>query len=130
MSGKVDNENFSSYVEYNKILRTWLVAFGIGGPALLIVNEKLIVKLSAVNELGWIAGVFFLGVSLQVLGALINKYTNWIIYFGEVDESFQEKNRYTLALWLGRQLWIDIIFDLTSMAAFIYAVWIMVSVFA
>jgi len=27
--------HFGNYAEYNKLLRTWFVAFGIGGPTLL-----------------------------------------------------------------------------------------------
>jgi hypothetical protein len=30
---------FQAYAEYNKTLRTWFVAFGIGGPALFLVND-------------------------------------------------------------------------------------------
>ncbi len=32
---KIAAGSFAAYSEYNKTLRTWLVAFGIGGPALL-----------------------------------------------------------------------------------------------
>ena len=32
-------EYFSAYTEYNKILRTWFVTFGVGGPLLLLANS-------------------------------------------------------------------------------------------
>lgn len=38
------SESYSSYFEYNKILRTWFVAFGVGGPALFLINESIAKK--------------------------------------------------------------------------------------
>lgn len=32
---------FQAYAEYSKVLRTWLVAYGIGAPVLLLTNEPL-----------------------------------------------------------------------------------------
>ena len=33
--------SYATYLEYNKVLRTWFVAFAIGGPALFLANETL-----------------------------------------------------------------------------------------
>jgi hypothetical protein len=34
-------EELSAYLEYNKILRSWFVAFGVGRPALFLINAQL-----------------------------------------------------------------------------------------
>jgi len=43
-------EYFKAYEEYSKVLRTWFVAYGIGGPVLLLTNETLAKAIKASGQ--------------------------------------------------------------------------------
>ena len=72
--------SYETYLEYNKILSTWFIAFGVGGPALLIANGNLIDRLVVTGNLRLVAMLFLIGVGLQVVGALTNKVANWNVH--------------------------------------------------
>jgi hypothetical protein len=57
----------NAYDEFAKTLRTWLVAYGIGGPVLLLTNETVRQAIAKSGAARCIAGTFLLGVGLQVL---------------------------------------------------------------
>jgi hypothetical protein len=76
-------DNYSSYMEYNKVLRSWFVAFGIGGPALLLVNTHIATSLKNGGCLRYVALLLLSGVAAQVAGALLNKHINWYVYDGK-----------------------------------------------
>lgn len=94
------SDAFSAYAEYNRILRTWFVAFGIGGPALFLINDKIAAKLVAVDQLRLVVALFLLGATAQVLGALRNKMANWYVYIGTIDLAMKGSRRQRFADWL------------------------------
>lgn len=71
---------FGDFDAYDKILRTWFVAYGIGGPALLLTNDGIRSKITASGWLRWIALAFLLGGALQVLLTIANKAALWGCY--------------------------------------------------
>ena len=78
------SDGFGAYLEYNKVLRTWFVGFGIGGPALLLVNNSIAKSLVEAGQLRAVVFLFLLGTTAQVLGALLNKIANWYVYIGTI----------------------------------------------
>ena len=122
---------YGNYQEYNKLLRTWFVAFGIGGPALLYSKPELLQDLSETDR-SRIVWAFLLGSAIQVLLALINKIVSW------VEHHYQLKRAKNLTLGrnliericisLDTQFWIDVLFDLISAALFAYAMFQLASV--
>ena len=48
-----------------RILRTWLVAFGVGLPAVILANEKLFVRLAESGNAGPVFGLVFLAIGIQ-----------------------------------------------------------------
>jgi hypothetical protein len=128
-SAKGDGDYFPAYLEYNKVLRTWFVAFGIGGPALLLVNKLLIDKLIATSNLRCVAIAFMSGAVAQVIGAMLNKIANWYVYLGK-EEKFKSTWQYKVSLRLLHQFWIDISIDIFTVFVFGYAAWKMLSVFS
>ena len=62
-ASKVDDasDSFGAYLEYNKVLRTWFVEFGIGGPVLFLVNESLAKRVAAAGTLRCLVLMFLLG---------------------------------------------------------------------
>lgn len=125
-----ESKNFKAYFEYNRVLRTWFVAFGVGGPALFLVNDEVAKRLSQARDLHLVVVLFLLGALAQVLGALLNKVANWYVYLGSADEDFQKTCRYHIADCLIDQFWIDVVLDVGTIATFGCAAWLMLSVFA
>jgi hypothetical protein len=122
-------EELSAYLEYNKILRSWFVAFGVGGPALFIINADIGQKLAATGQLTLVSALFLVGAGSQVIGALINKTSNWYVYRGARDAAYQAKGRYIMCRWIVVQYWFDVVVDVLSVAAFGLATWRLLTVF-
>ena len=70
-------EYFKAYEEYSKVLRTWFVAYGIGGPVLLLTNQTLAKAIKASGQGKSLAALFLAGVALQVVLAALNKFSMW-----------------------------------------------------
>ena len=122
--------SFAAYTEYNRVLRTWFVALGIGGPALFLVNSTLAEKLAAAGHLRIVVFLFLTGATAQVLGALLNKIANWYAYAATIDPKMKGTRRERLADWLIDQFWIDITIDVVTILAFVAAAWLLMTVFA
>lgn len=118
-----------SYLEYNKVLRTWFVAFGIGGPAMFLVHEEIPKVLEKAGNLQIVLALFLIGAAAQVVGALINKVANWYVYLGTIKEN-STGYKYVIADWLIEQFWIDILIDLITIISFGVSVWLMLTVLA
>jgi hypothetical protein len=126
---KVDKGAYESYFEYNRILRTWFVAFGVGGPALFLMYEKIALRLKEANLLKDVVEYFFVGVALQILGAFLNKIANWYLHMSTVNKDFDKTIRFKIGNWYVDQIWPDMIFDIGTMVVFGYATWFLISVF-
>jgi len=116
-------EYFKTYGEHSKVLRTWFVAYGIGGPVLLLTNETVAKTISASGESKNLVAFFLVGVMLQVVLAALNKFSMWGIYFGELKTTFKSTCRYKISHWFSEQFWIDLIIDLLTFLFFAVATW-------
>ena len=110
------------YSEYNKVLRSWFVAFGVGGPAMILVNEDVRSQLVNSGQLKSVVVLFLIGVAAQVGIALLNKVLNWYGYCGEESETFKETRRYRLANSVLEWFWLDIAADLAAVVVFGWAI--------
>ncbi len=119
------SDSYKAYFEYNRILRSWFVACGAGGPALLLIHRDLASALLETNELRLVVGLFFIGAGAQIAGALINKIANYYVYRYTSQNSSTE-----FFEWLVRQFWIDVCLDFLTLIAFAWAVWLMIMAFA
>jgi len=113
--------HFGNYAEYNKLLRTWFVAFGIGGPTLLYTRPELLEKLSDLHR-SWVIWAFLAGSGIQVFLAALNKYVSWqeyrLLSLRAADPARRRNWLERSGDWISRQFWIDVLFDLSSMALF------------
>ena len=126
---------FLNYAEYSKTLRSWLVAYGIGGPVLFLLSKDAPTRIAASPQLTLIVTLFVLGVSLQIFLAVINKWAAWHMYRGayakhlaligdtECDRH-HESRTYTAWQWINKQSWIDFLVDVGTLACFSGATWI------
>jgi hypothetical protein len=115
---------FKVYEEYSKTLRTWLVAFGVGGPVLFLTNQAIAAKLAGSGYSAWIAGLFLVGVALQVTLAMLNKHAMWACHIA-ASKPHDEHTRFEQwGEWISDQYWIDVIVDVLSLLVFsIAAIW-------
>jgi len=116
-------DHFAAYGEYSRVLRTWFVAYGIGGPVLLFTNDSFVHALKTSGTAKYAARLFLSGVALQILLAALNKVAMWTLYFGEIQGSFKTTRRYSLALRFSEAFWIDLVVDLGTMVLFGLATW-------
>ena len=116
-------EYFRAYQEYSKVLRTGLVAYGIGAPVLLLTNEALAKAIKASGEASTLAVLFLIGGSLQVILAAVNKASMWGIYYAEIAETFKHTRRYKSAHWFSEHFWIDFVIDVITLLSFGIATW-------
>ena len=123
------DEFYKVYEEYAKNLRTWFVAYGVGGPVLILTQEKVskvVVNSGAGRE---IAFFFLAGVGLQIMLSLINKWVNWGVYAFSESEKLVSGKRFGFCSWVSEQSWFDIMLDLGTMVCFGAATWKIVGLF-
>lgn len=131
--------HFANYAEYSKTFRSWMVAYGIGGPILLLVSKDVPTSLAGSQHLPIIITLFVIGVGLQILLALINKWAAWQMYRGAYSlyqcertdtdqDSHHDTRTYKFWKWINKQGWIDFLCDTFSLLAFSAATWLVLKV--
>ena len=114
-------EYLQAYGEHARILRSWLVAYGIGAPVLLMTNDAFAAAVQDSKNARLIAGCFLTGVALQVLVSAVNKASMWGLYYGETTSSFKNAVPYRIAHWLSERYWTDLLVDVVTMGLFVLA---------
>jgi len=121
---------FDSYAEYNRILRSWFVAFGIGGLAMFLVEDTLRDALIRSGAARQVVVLFLAGVALQILVAGLNKYANWYCYAGEDDAAYRRTAAYRFWSGIARQFIIDVLVDIATAVCFFAAIGSLFAIFA
>jgi len=118
-------EYLESYRGYNQILRSWFVAFGIGGPIIFLTNDALYVDFLKLDDKGCIVALFFVGLFAQILVSFLNKIANWYIYSDEKWEP--DMNEPPPGFWscFIKHFWIDISADVLTVGAFGWATYLL-----
>lgn len=114
-------EYLEAYGEHARTLRLWLVAYGIGAPVLLVTNDVLFLAVLQSGVARQIAFYFLAGVGLQVVISTASKNSMWALYYGETAPRFKQTRRFKVAYWFSEQYWIDLLFDLVTLAFFLVA---------
>ncbi len=122
-----ESTHFANYSEYSKTLRSWLVAYGIGGPVLFLANKDAPEKIANSPHLSLIITLFVAGVALQILLAFINKWAAWQMYKGACINGHQSTRTYRAWDWINSQSWIDFLIDLGVLVSFSVATWLVLS---
>lgn len=120
--GRVPQDHWASYVEYNKLLRSWFVSFGIGGPVLLLLNPGLLVTLKEDGLAFAVVGLFLAGCTFQIVIAMLNKTVAWYMYCSEHDTARRSAKWYARCERLSESYAIDLTLDILTLLAFVAAV--------
>jgi hypothetical protein len=116
-----EEEYYKSYAEFSRTLRTWFVAYGIGGPVVLLSNDAAWAGLRKSPHLSFLGLLFFLGGALQVVSALLNKHSMWYLYFGEFKAETKKRCSYRISYWYSDQGWVDVVLDIITIVLFGWA---------
>ncbi|HEV2801147.1 MAG TPA: hypothetical protein VGW12_11660 [Pyrinomonadaceae bacterium] len=120
-----DSVYFPSYSEHAKTLRTWFVAYGIGGPVVLLSSDKAWNSLVLSGCSPYIGFLFLTGGIIQILSALLNKHSMWLLYLEEAAGGKKPDNErsliFKLADWYSVQTWIDVLSDAYTLILFGWA---------
>ena len=71
---------YEAYADYAKTLRTWLVAYGIGGPVFYATQKDIPEEIVRSGCARVIAILFLVGVFIQIGGALVYKAATWNLH--------------------------------------------------
>ncbi|HVA54175.1 MAG TPA: hypothetical protein VNI53_00020 [Gammaproteobacteria bacterium] len=125
---KTINSNFyEPYANFSRTLRAWLVAYGVGVPVLLVSQEFIARAIIKADSGGLITWLFLIGVAIQVLSALLYKYSMAYLYSSEVDPTLNNTRRVQAAEWLSNAIWLEALFDLAAIALFVWATFMVVA---
>jgi len=127
MSTKDDNLNL--YSEYNKALRTWLVGFGIGVPALFIINKEAQDKLTSSENAEFIIYLFLAGVASQILMAQLNKVVTWCTYYKHEKENKNINCATNFFASMEHWIIIDVVSDVFSLITFGWSIVLIMKLF-
>jgi hypothetical protein len=127
--------HFANYAEYSKTLRSWLVAYGIGGPVLLLLSKDAPKTISGSPHIKIVVTLFVTGVALQIFLSFLNKWAAWNMYRGafaeqlEVSKSsecdfYHHSCPYKIWHWINSQSWIDMLIDVAALICFSIATWL------
>ena len=113
-----------AFDRYEKSLRTWFVAYGIGGPVLFMTQASLWKKLVADPHGKCIGILFLIGLALQVLESGFYKMCMWHLYYHEAENNNRSwlcRKLYAFSEWVERNCLIDTIFDSLTFLSFAIA---------
>lgn len=115
------SEYFEPYRHYAQVLRAWLVGFGVGAPVLLLSQHEITSALVVSGKAVLVLSLFLIGVSAQVLVALIYKYSMAFLY--ENEHSGAEINAFKLTIgnYFSTRYWPDVAGDTVAVLSYLAA---------
>lgn len=121
--------HFENYRDYNKVLRTWFVSFGLGVPALLLVNRDAATILENAGILFPVVTLCLFGCVSQIFTAFLNKWSSWHLYDLEVHPENESNKWYKFFEATSEKVKIDILADAITGIFFLIAIVLIVSAF-
>jgi len=117
------------YLEHTKTLRGWYVGYGIGAPVVFISQPSIWSKVSKVGFGKSVLLYFLIGTSIQVILALINKYTNRASYYTEMNPKYNDYKIFKWFAWYSERFEFDLAVDIFSLFFFGRATWLVFKAF-
>ncbi len=128
-----DSWNFKDFnqrsAEVSKTLRSWLVAYGIGLPVLVLTRPEVADAIRASQKSGLITFLFLSGVALQVFNAFYIKWLSWFRSELLYDHENSKKKFYLLADKLHKFVWTDLIIDIWTLIAYSWGTYAVISIY-
>ena len=119
---KVTPWGFRDYSEraadVSKTLRTWLVAYGVGGPVLFLTRPEVADAIKRTGNAKLITALFLSGVGVQVIEAFLNKWLSWFRAELLWQPANAKRLHYQIADRLHKFIWTDVAADIWALIAF------------
>ena len=116
-----ESDFYAPYAEFAKTLRTWLIAYGIGVPALLVSTDKCWEKIVATGQIRSLGMIFLSAVAIQVAVALLYKSLMWQLYIAEIHPEREQTRLYRFAQYVSDLFWPEFLLDVISFGLFAWA---------
>ena len=128
-SSKHLNESgfYDAYASFSRTLRAWLVAYGVGVPVLLVSQEFIASAIVRAGNGALVTWLFLAGVAIQVIAALLYKYSMAYLYFSAADSGLDGGLRVKAAEWLSNAIWLEALFDITSIVLMVWGTYLVVA---
>ena len=110
--------HYKVYEEHMKTLRAWFVAYGVGGPVLFVTQKDFAASLVESGVSKWVGILLLVGVLLQAVVALINKWVNWSLYYYGDEEEEKPGKLQRFCEKVSNKVWIDISADIATLILF------------
>ena len=121
VSAKEESGYYEPYAYFARNLRTWFVAYGIGGPVVVLSNEAATKEVFSLDIGRPIALFFFSGVVLQILTTMLYKAAMWYHYMVELGNISKANWQYRASDWLTSRYWPEATLDAATLALFGWA---------
>jgi len=115
---KEESGFYEAYRDFARNLRTWFIAYGIGGPVLFASADDIWVALKDSGSGQIVIYSFLGGVALQIVAALMYKSAMWYIYIGELKPSFRKTIRHKISDWLSEMYFVEASLDILTLLLF------------
>jgi len=113
---------FTPYLEHSKTLRTWFVAYGVGGPILFATQKALIEKFIDYGGMKRVVLLLLAGTLLQILSTWMAKLTTYQFYLSELDPGHANTWLHQKSLKLSHHYyWFLPIVDFLTVSLFAWA---------
>jgi len=113
----------------SKTLRTWLVAYGIGLPVLVLTKKEVADVVRASGDAELITFLFLSGVELQVFNLFYIKWLSWLRAELLLDEANSHKKLYQWADKLHKAFWTDVVVDGWTLFAYSWGTYLVISLY-
>jgi len=112
-----------AFDRYEKVLRTWFVAYGIGATILFMTQEKLRATLLCHHLRAWVVGLFLVGVLVQEIVSAFYEMCRWDLYYDEAQKNEGERDErcpclLDISKWVERSHLIGVSIDSLTIGLF------------
>ncbi len=121
---------YEAYANFARHLRSWFIAYGIGGPTLFLTNDAAMKRLLDSGAGRVVAYLFLAGVSVQIIVAFLYKTAMWYLYRGESADGVKSHWWYKACDWLSESYCIECVGDVATFIFFAWATLKVLSTFA
>jgi len=118
---------FDAYSHFARTLRLWFIAYGVGAPIAICSSDRLLDAVVAARSLNPVVPLFFAGIAVQIMMAMIWRTALWYQYRAEYKPNSMSTWRYRASCRISDQYWLEFLADLFTLVLFAYATWVAVS---
>jgi hypothetical protein len=119
---------FESYKDFAWRFRLWLVAYGIGLPAVIVSSKELWAVVKTSCDARFALWMPLVGVGIQVFVTWVFKTCMWYCDRHAKKVLPAESLRYRSALWITDRYYLEMILDFVTLGLYVYSTFILLKI--